>query len=692
MKAIITSLAAALCPLFGMSQTEPADTVSAHELHEIVIQAPKVIRKADMDVYHPSKSAVENSINGMQLLNNLMIPALTVNDALGTIQASGESVQVRINGRESTIEQVRALLPETIRRVEWIDNPGLRYGAANHVVNFIVANPTAGGSLMTSARPALNVAWGNYMADVKLNNGRSQWEAGANFKLTNKIRTYRDYSETFTYPDGTSLTRDETPRGGSLDNSSLGAWISYNYVKPDTTVFIAEINLNRNLTDKWLYRGILKLSDGSDDILLTDSHGNKGQTPSLSLYLQQSVGHRQMIIANFSGSFYFGRSYSDYQERLNDATEYLTDIHTNIRDRNQAYALETDYIRNWRNGRLTAGASYTANRNRSKYESLGGELFHQRQDKVYLFAEYFHRFGKWTATAGMGVQYTDFLFIESNRGTHSWNPRPQATVTYSLNANHNFRLNFTSWQSTPSLAETNIVPQQLDSFQWRVGNQNLKTSSSYMLTLRYGFNLPRLSGTLGVRAFTSPDAITPLLYWQDDRLITTYENSRGLQNICFFLAPEIEIIPDWFSASAYLMFTTERMRGSGYTHYNHAWSGNALIQLMHWGVTLTAQYQRSQRDLWGETISWGEDATVIDISYNRKGWQFGAGILMPFGKYDQGSKSLNKWNRNEQHMRLNMRMPYVTIAYNFQWGRQKRGAQKIVDIDASADRSKAGGR
>ena len=96
MKAIITSLAAALCPLFAMSQTEPADTVSSHELHEIVIQAPKVIRKADMDVYHPSKSAVENSINGMQLLNNLMIPALTVND------------------------------------------PGLRYGAANHVVKRLI--------------------------------------------------------------------------------------------------------------------------------------------------------------------------------------------------------------------------------------------------------------------------------------------------------------------------------------------------------------------------------------------------------------------------------------------------------------------------------------------------------------------------------------------------------------------------
>ena len=94
--------------------------------------------------------------------------------------------------------------------------------------------------------------------------------------------------------------------------------------------------------------------------------------------------------------------------------------------------IEADYIKNWRNGRFTAGASYTANRNRSQYESLGGDIFHQRQDKIYIFAEYFHRFGKWTATAGMGVQYTDFLFKETNQGTHTWNPRPQATITYSL--------------------------------------------------------------------------------------------------------------------------------------------------------------------------------------------------------------------------------------------------------------------
>jgi len=190
---------------------EAVDTITMQELNEVVVQAPRVIRKADKDVYYPSQSAVENSRNGMQLLANLMIPSLTVTDALGSIKAGGQAVQVRINGREAQVDQVKALRPETVKRVEWIDNPGLRYNGANYVLNFIVANPTLGGSLQAECRQALNTAWGDYFLDSKFNNGRSQFEVGSMFKLTNKVKSHRDYEETFTYPDGNSLTRTETP-------------------------------------------------------------------------------------------------------------------------------------------------------------------------------------------------------------------------------------------------------------------------------------------------------------------------------------------------------------------------------------------------------------------------------------------------------------------------------------------------
>ncbi len=685
-------LLALFIPPFAVAEDAETDSIAGLELHEVVIQAPKVIRKADMDLYFPSKSAVENSKNGVQLLTNLMIPSLTVIDALGTIQAGGEAVQVRINGRQASIDQVRALLPESIKRVEWIDNPGLRYNGANYVLNFIVSNPTVGGALQAEVEPALNTAWGYGWADLKLNSGRSQWKIGGNIKYSNRLKSHREYSETFTTPDGESFSRDETSRGGYLDNTMGRAWIEYSYVKPDTTIFFAGINDFHTFRNRTHYDGVMHYSNLTDDILLSDQSGSDGNNPQFTAYLEQHFDRKQTLVVDFRTSLYFGKSYSDFLEQLSGATDYLTDVHTLIKDRNQAYAIEADYIKHWNNSRFTAGVSYSANRNRSLYENLGGEIFHQRQDKVYFFAEYFQRVKKFTFTVGMGAQYTDFLFKESHQGSNSWNVRPQATITYGINQNHNFRLSFESWQSTPSLAETNVAPQQLDGFQWRIGNPDLKTSNSYMLTLRYNFNVPRVSGQFGIRAFTSPDAITPLLYWDDNRLITTYENSRGLKNLTFFIAPQVEVIPSWLMLGAYVQYRIENMRGTGYDYNGYNWSGNGNIRLSHWGFTLMYQYLKARRDLWGEKISWGEDINIIDLSYNWKNWQFGAGVIMPFGRYDQGSKMISKWNSNEQHMRLDMRMPYIKVSYNLQWGRQRRGANKLINADASADISTAGGR
>lgn len=692
MRAIPTLFLSILTVVSANAQTNDSDTTQVEELQEFVIQAPKVIRKADMDVYHPSQSAVDNSKNGVQLLANLMIPSLSVTEALGTITSSGEAVQVRINGREASVDQVKNLLPSTIKRVEWIENAGLRYQGATKVLNFIVINPSLGGSLMVNTMQGLTTAFGRYNTNVKLNSGASQFEIGANYKLTENLKVYRDYSEVFTYPDGDKLIRKETSRGGEADNSYGNVWASYNFIKPDTTVIVVEAGGFLKPTNHEVYYGTISSNVDSHDVLLTDNNGSNGSRPYVSAYWEQHFSRQQTLVVDFKSQYYIGRTFSDYVEQMPDTYSFLTDVHTNIKDRNQLYAIEADYMKHWNKARLTAGAAYTANRNRSTYENLGGRIFHQRQDKVYFFTEYFHRINKFSVTAGIGAQYTNFRFRENNSGSHSWNVRPQATLTYRINQKHGLRLNFVSWQSTPTLAETNPVPQQIDGIQWRIGNPNLKTSNSYMLTLSYNFQIPRVYGTFGIRAYTSPNAITPLFEWQGDMLVNTYENSGGLRSLSFFISPQIEVLPGWVVLSGYLDWRTERMRGKGYNLTNSDWYGYATLQVRHWGVTLTAQYMRAQRNLWGENISWGEDMNLVDISYNWKQWSFSAGCLMPFGRYDQGSRNLSKWNTNERHMRTNFRIPYIGINYNLQWGRQKRKANKLINVDGDADQSTAGGK
>lgn len=199
-----------------------------------------------------------------------MIPSLTVIDALGTIQAAGESVQVRINGRVASIDQIRSIVPESVKRVEWIDNPGLRYNGTNYVVNFIVSNPTVGGSLQAEAEPALNAPWGYCWTDLKLNSGRSQWKIGGNIKYSNKLKSHREYTETFIFPDGESMTRSETSRGGYLDNTMGRAWIEYSYIKPDTTIFFVGIDDFHTFRNRTHYDGLLDYTDNTEDRLLTD--------------------------------------------------------------------------------------------------------------------------------------------------------------------------------------------------------------------------------------------------------------------------------------------------------------------------------------------------------------------------------------------------------------------------------------
>ena len=67
-------------------------------------------------------------------------------------------------------------------------------------------------------------------------------------------------------------------------------------------------------------------------------------------------------------------------------------------------------------------------------------------------------------------------------------------------------------------------------------------------------------------------------------------------------------------------------------------------------------------------------------------------MLMPFGKYDQGARQLNRYNSNVKHMRVDLRMPYVSVSYNLQWGKQKRGVEKLIDADAVVNKSTPGSR
>lgn len=238
----------------------------------MVVSAPRVIKKTDKDLYFPTVEARKLSANGLQLIGNLSVPTLMVNEVLGTVSSLGNAVQVRINGRITTTNELKQVAPENVKRVEWISHPGMKYGGVSAVINIVIKNPTLGGSLMVQGMQSLNTSWGQYAGSLKLNNGRSQWSINIEDKLTNKIESHRDYSETFTYPNGREITRTEKPLGGTYTENHTEFSAAYSYTKLDTTIFYVQLsglkmwNLNED------YLGLLTLSDHSGSVLLRDKN------------------------------------------------------------------------------------------------------------------------------------------------------------------------------------------------------------------------------------------------------------------------------------------------------------------------------------------------------------------------------------------------------------------------------------
>ena len=125
---------------------------ASQELGEVVVESKAVIQKVDRQILLPNKEQMAASSDGVSLLQNLQIPRIVINPVENTIKTlSDESVQLRINGIEATSEEVMAINPKDVIRIEYHDQPGVRYNGAAAVINYIVKHRDTGGSLMLNA-------------------------------------------------------------------------------------------------------------------------------------------------------------------------------------------------------------------------------------------------------------------------------------------------------------------------------------------------------------------------------------------------------------------------------------------------------------------------------------------------------------------------------------------------------------
>ena len=149
----------------------------------------------------PTEAQKKASTNGVSLLQHLQIPGLSVNAMEKSIATNyGESVQLRINGVEVTQAEVVAIRPEDVVRVEYHEQPGLRYGGAAAVIDYIVRRRESGGNVSADLTNGVSpFGFGNYQLSGKYHYGKSSFTALVQWSRRD-LEWNRENKETFYFP------------------------------------------------------------------------------------------------------------------------------------------------------------------------------------------------------------------------------------------------------------------------------------------------------------------------------------------------------------------------------------------------------------------------------------------------------------------------------------------------------------
>ena len=138
--------------VLGLSQPIDLGTISlassSISLDEVTVNASAIRNTADRKIAFPTSEQKAASSNGINLLNALMLPRLEVDPIRNSVSLPNEgTIQFCINGIKVELSDIRGLSPQEVIRVEYHDNPGLRYGNASVVLDYIVRRETSGGSV-----------------------------------------------------------------------------------------------------------------------------------------------------------------------------------------------------------------------------------------------------------------------------------------------------------------------------------------------------------------------------------------------------------------------------------------------------------------------------------------------------------------------------------------------------------------
>ena len=651
---------------------------SSEMLDEVVVQGEKVIQKIDRQLVMPTEAQKKASTNGVSLLQHLQLSNLTVNVMEKSITThNGESVQLRINGVEVTQSEVVAIRPEDVIRVEYHEQPGLRYGGVSAVVDYIVRRRESGGNVSADLTNGVSpLGFGNYYLSGKYYQGKSSFSALMQWSRRD-MEWNRENEETFYYPDKVITNRETVAAPNRIKYDYITTSLNYNYTNGEKGMLnIAFRNNTQNIPHGFTDRNsILHQEDMKYEV--KDREQSETQIPSLDIYYQLNLKNDQHLYFDVVGTYLK----SDNQRTYSMTEVGQTPVEIFSKTEGDKYSIigEAIYERPLWGGKFTVGMKHNWATMDNVYDGDERTKVSMNTAETSFFAEYLSKIGKLNYTLGVGALRT--YYKQDGASQEKFIFRPTLNLSYSLGKVY-LRYNASLSGYAPSLSALSDVEQSMDAYQVRRGNPDLNSVTYFTNRLSASYRNKRMSMDFSARYRYDNKPIMEETVYEDGKFVRTYDNQKGLHCLNFHASFQFRPFKEYLSINLNPYLNRYISQGNAYLHTHNNWGfrGSVVGMYKHW--VFMADMNTSYHDLEGETITKGESLHSIALGYNKGKWAIQMMMMNPFtDDYHQGRENVSKLAPNKQlgFSKDFTRMIMLNVSLNLSFGKQKKTASKRID-------------
>ena len=614
----------------------------ATELSEVIVESQAIIQKVDRQILLPSKEQMQASSDGVSLLQNLQIPRIVISPIDNSVKTlSDESVQLRINGVEASTSDVKAINPKDIIRVEYHDQPGVRYNGAAAVVNYIVKHRDTGGSLMLAGTNGLTLPGiGNYYLAGKVHFGKSSLQAVATYAPYDIYWT-RTNNETYHFLTG-KIENNDVGEPTRYKTYPVNVSLNYNWTNGDKNM------LNIRLRDNMAYMPYgasdrdSRLYQQTDSFEIHDHENSSSQSPSLDIYYQHNLPHKQHLYFDVVGTYINTRSDRRFEQLPLSTLSEAVYVLSRVRGDKWSLIGEAIYEKEWENIMLTVGARHNQQWVKNTYLGSTEATVNMITAETYTFAEMRHRVDKFSYVVGIGVMHT--LIDQAEQKQSNWIARPQLTMSYDFGKGWFWKYKGYVSGYQPSLSQLSDITQQIDKYQMRRGNPNLKSVMYVSNEMELSWQSKHVNLNLWANYSYDHKPIMEETFEEiidgSPYAIRMYDNQRGYHKLNVSPSVQVKLLDNklMFNITPFVKYMVSQGNNYNHEHVNYGVRGGIFYLLKGW--RFFADVVTAQHNLWGETLTLSELTHDIGINYNSEHFGFGIMMVNPFSPH--GSRTITK--------------------------------------------------